>query len=425
MVVVGGGPGGSTAAAFCRLQGFRTLVVEKEQFPRFHIGESLLPMGNALMREIGVWPKLEAAGFIRKYGAAFLLANGQAETEIRFTDSLVPGLDYTYQVERAKFDGLLLEHARELGAEVRFQTTVRAVKTAEGVHRVQLDSAAGTEQVTARWILDASGRETLFHLEQKRTLDPSPFPKRVAIYNHFRGVGRAPGTAAGHTVVVRLDDGWFWFIPLDEERTSVGLVTTVAAMQAAGLKPEAFFARAVANSVKLSELLAGSEALLPFRVTSDYSYFRQRLAADRTVLVGDAAGFFDPIFSSGVYMSMSSAKLAVEMVARAQAAGRPLTAGECRRYTAAVKSNARVFQRLIAVFYDNASFAVFMSPEVRWKIRRAVCSIVAGHSRLVWPLWWRYRAFLAICWLQRHRIHICPVLDFGPARAPAAAPANS
>jgi flavin-dependent dehydrogenase len=424
VAIVGGGPGGSTAAAYARQRNLRVLVLEKERFPRFHIGESLLPMGNALLREIGVWPKLEAAGFVRKYGAAFFLANGRAETEIQFDQSLIPGLDYTFQVERAKFDAILLDHAQELGAEVRCETTVRAVETVDGVHHVRLQSAAGPQTVTARWVLDASGRETLFSLEQKRAFDPSPFPKRVAIYNHFHGVVRAPGRAGGHTVAVRLDHGWFWMIPLDDEKTSVGLVTTVEAMRAAALRPEEFFARAVAGSVKLRELLGDAQPLLPFRVTSDYSYFHRKLAAERVVLVGDAAGFFDPIFSSGVYMSMSSGRLAVDLVARAHAAGRALTPAEQRSYTAAVKRSAGIFQKLIAVFYDNSSFAVFMCPEVRWGIRRAITSIVAGHARFTWGLWWRFQMFLLICRLQR-RFRLVPRLEFdGPALDPATATAN-
>jgi len=426
VAIVGGGPGGSTAAAFARKHNLTVLVLEKERFPRFHIGESLLPMGNALLRETGAWPKLEAAGFIHKYGAAFFTANGRAATEIQFNQSLVPGLDYTFQVERAKFDALLLDHARDLGAEVRFETTVRAIEAADGIHHVRIESAAGMQTVTARWVLDASGRETLFNLEQKRALDPSPFPKRVAIYNHFRGAARAAGRAAGHTVAVRLDDGWFWLIPLDDERTSVGLVTTVEAMRAAALRPEDFFARAVAGSSKLRELLGGAEPLLPFRVTSDYSYFRRQLAGERIILVGDAAGFFDPIFSSGVYMSMSSAKMAVELVVRAHAADRGLTPAERRRYTAAVKHSAGIFQKLIAVFYDNSSFAVFMCPEVRWKIRRAITSIVAGHARFTWGLWWRFQMFLLICWLQQRRLGVVPALDFGePAMDSEPSPANS
>ena len=146
LAIVGGGPGGSTAAALARRQGLRVLVVEKEHFPRFHIGESLLPMGNDLLRETGAWPRLEAAGFIRKYGASFLLSNGRATTRIDFSEGLVPGLDYTFQVERAKFDSLLLDTAREAGAEVRMGTTARSGGVVDGVHQIRLESAAGSRR---------------------------------------------------------------------------------------------------------------------------------------------------------------------------------------------------------------------------------------------------------------------------------------
>jgi flavin-dependent dehydrogenase len=227
VLVIGGGPGGSCAAASARQKNYRTLLVEKCEFPRFGIGESMLPTSNAILREIGAWPKIEAAGFIPKYGALFYLSNGGGEKEVDFRHGLVPGLESTYQVERAKFDGLLLDHARELGTEVRMQTTVRAIESDGSMNRVELESGAGRQTVTARWVLDASGRDNFFVTDQKRAIDPPPSAKRMAVYSHFRGVPRAACRRAGHTIVVRLEDGWFWIIPVDEERTSVGLVTTV------------------------------------------------------------------------------------------------------------------------------------------------------------------------------------------------------
>ena len=422
VVIVGGGPAGSTAAAFARLRELRTLVVEKLEFPRFRIGESLLPMGNAILRETGVWPKIEAAGFIPKYGALFHLANGSATKEVIFGHGLVPGLASTFQVERAKFDALLLDHARSLGAEVWTKATVRAIESEAGgggLNRVHIETAAGPRVVTARWVLDGGGRDNFFQTEQKKSLDPSPFPKRVAIYSHFRGVARAPGPAAGSTIVVRLADGWFWLIPIDAERTSVGLVMTVAAMRAAGATPEELFRREVGGSKKLRELMAGSEPTMGFHVTSDYSYFRRELARERVILIGDAAGFFDPIFSSGVYMALWSAQLAVGLVARGTLEKRALTVRECRGYTRAIKRHAATFQRLIAAFYDPHSFSVFMSQPVPWNLAPGITSIVAGHARLTWPLWWRFQLFLLVCRLQR-RFRLAPPVDFaGMGELPA------
>jgi flavin-dependent dehydrogenase len=426
LVVIGGGPGGSTAAALARQRGLKVLVAEREQFPRFHIGESLLPMGNEILRETGAWPKVEAMGGVRKNGALFFSANGRARKEIVFAHGLIPGLDHTYQVERSKFDQLLLDHARELGAEVRMPSRATALESIPGGHRVRLEGTNGPEAVTAPWVLDATGRDNLLLTEQKRAFDPPVFPKRFAVFSHFRGVQRPTGPATGHTIAVRLDNGWFWLIPLNAEITSVGLVTTAEAIRRAGAKPEDVFAQAVAASSKLTELMAGAERAAPFRTTNDYSYFRRQLGAERMLLIGDAAGFFDPIFSSGVYMSMWSARRAVEIIVRARAEGRVIRAAERDAYTRAMKRHARVFQKLIAAFYDNDSFAIFMTSGRRWGIERAIVSLVAGHASLTWPLWWRFRAFLWVCWLQRRGVPVVPPLDYessilDPARPEPAA----
>ena len=386
--------------------------MEREQFPRFHIGESLLPMGNAIMRETGAWPKLEALGGVRKYGALFYSANGQATKEIIFADGLIPGLEYTYQVDRAKFDDMLLEHARGLGAEVRTRTRATGLEPRPGGHRVLLEGPEGAAAVTAPWVFDASGRDNLLMTEQKRALDPSVFPKRFAVFSHFRGVKLPTDHVPGHTVAVRLDNGWFWLIPLSAEITSVGLVTTAEAIRRAGAKPEEVFAQAVAASSKLRELMAGTERTQPFRVTNDYSYFRRQLSAERLLLVGDAAGFFDPIFSSGVYISMWSAQRALGLVLRARAENRVISPAECDGYTRAMKRHAATFQRLIEAFYDNAAFAVFMTNGKRFRIVQAIVSVVAGHARLSWPMWWRFKAFLAVCWLQRRGVRMVPPLNY-------------
>lgn len=402
LLVVGGGPCGSCAAATARQHGLRTLVVERAAFPRFRIGESLLPAGNRVLEEIGVWPKVQAAGFIPKFGAEFHRSSGGGEKKVVFADGLVPGLESTFQVERARFDSLLLDHARELGAEVRMQTTVKGVRTADDGHEVRLAGPAGETTVTASWVIDATGRESSLALEQKQALDPAVFPKRMAIFSHFHGVPRAPGREAGNILIVRLDDGWFWIIPIDPERTSVGLVVPVASFRAAALEPERFFENAIAGSPKLRELLGRAQPAMNYQVASDYSYFRQELARERLVLAGDAAGFFDPVFSSGVYLATMSGRQAALLVARAQAERRPLTRAEQRGYTRSIKRHARVFQNLIEAFYDEDAFDVFMCRIVPWDLSRGITSIVAGHAKLTWPLWWRYRVFLGICRLQRY-----------------------
>jgi flavin-dependent dehydrogenase len=419
LAIVGAGPGGSTAAALARQRGWKVLLVEKERFPRFRIGESLLPMGNAILRASGVWEKVEAGGFFPKYGATFHSANGQATQAVDFRTSLIPGLDRTYQVERSRFDQLLAEHAAELGAEVRFGTRVDSAVPQAGGVQLSLTGPAGPTQVSARWVIDAGGRLNGMACDLPRETEPTAFPKRVAIFSHFEGVRRAPSRPAGDTVVVRLKDGWFWLIPLDDAKTSAGLVLTADELRTSGLSPEALFAHAVSGSAKLRELCGGAVAVRPYQVASDYTYFHRQLASDRLLRIGDAAGFFDPIFSSGVYLSLASAQSAVEAIAAADSAGRTLTKPEQRRYTRHIKRQARTFERLIAAFYDNASFEVFMVPEIPFDLRPGLTAIVAGHSRLTWPLRWRFYAFLLACAIQRRlKLPLAPHLDLGAA-APA------
>lgn len=418
VLIIGAGPAGSTAAARTRAAGLRTLVVEKSAFPRFRIGESLLPEGNHLLREIGVWDKVEAAGFIPKFGARFHLGHGDAEKKVDFSTGLIPGLDRAWQVDRARFDALLLDHARELGAEVRTSTTATRAEPTAGGHAVTLAAEDGsTATVTARYVIDASGRDRRFAGELRSELEPAAFPKRIAIYNHFTGVPRDSGRAAGDTIVVRLDDGWLWIIPIDAERTSVGLVATQAGFKAAGLSPAEFFERVTSNHPRVHALLRDARPLLGYHVTADYSYYHRELAADRLVLAGDAGGFLDPIFSSGVYLALHSAKLAANLVIDAHRAGdRPIPARAARRYTRRLKSLAGVFHRLIDAFYDRHSFAVFMCQHPPLTLGPGITSIVAGRARLNFGLWWRFRVFLLVCRLQRIKPLVTPI----PMTAPHA-----
>ena len=253
----------------------------------------------------------------------------------------------------------------------------------------------------ARWVVDAGGRDNLYESADKKAMDPPAFPRRAAVYSHFEGVKRRPGPKGGNIIIVRIEDGWFWIIPISADRTSVGLVTSIDAIRQAR-DPEAVFRGTVESSPRLRSFMEGARAVAPFRVTADYSYVRRTFASPRVILAGDAAGFYDPIFSSGVYISTHSARMAVDAIALAHAAGRPLSLRERRRYTRALKEHCTVFRQLIEVFYDNDSFSVFMTQKPPLGMNGALTSIVAGHVRLTWPLWWRYKVFLAICRLQRH-----------------------
>ena len=412
VLVIGGGPGGSTAAALARKKGLSVCLAERDEFPRFHIGESLLPMGNSILRASGAWPKVQEAGFIQKNGAEFMLADSFAVKEIAFTAGRIPGLDFTYHVERARFDGILLDHAKSLGADVRMGTLVRSVVPgADAVTATLVPKGGAGVEVTARYVIDAGGRENHYDNPAKKPLDAPPFLKRTAIYNHFEGVRRAQGPRGGNIIVVRLDDGWFWIIPISAERTSVGLVTPMATLREAK-DPGAVFMATVAGSPQLRRLMEGARPVDAFRVTADYSYVRKNFSSPRIILVGDAAGFYDPIFSSGVYVALHSAREATEAIARAHAARRPLSAWQRWRYTRDLKAHCRVFRTLIDVFYDNDGFSVFMTKRPPLNLDCGLTSILAGHVHLSWPLWWRYRVFLAVCCLQRY-VPLVPRITHG------------
>ncbi len=409
-VIIGGGPAGSTAGAYLARAGLRVLIVEKERFPRFHIGESIMPVANAVLREIGAWDKVEQAGFVRKYGAEFHVGNRSVlPRHVEFAQGMVPGLEYTYQVERSRFDLLLLEHAAELGCTVRQETRVSAVRPV-GRDGYEVTLGPTGETVRCAYLVDASGRDRLFDKPIPTAPANAALDKRVALYGHFRGVKRPAGRAGGNIVIVRHEDGWGWLIPIDEDRTSVGVVVTTERLRASRLRPEAMFRQVVARSEKMGRAMEEAEPLGAFHATADYNYRARRFAAPRMVLVGDAACFLDPMFSTGVFLALFSAKLASEEIIRAhRRGGRELSLVQRWRYARRLNRNVANLERLVLAFYDNASFAVFMERQAPLRMFPAINSLVAGHADPPWPVRWRYWLFLLVCRVQRFRPVVPPV----------------
>jgi len=413
-IVVGGGPAGSTAAALLAKAGKKVLVVERDKFPRFHIGESLLPFGNDVLNELGIWSKLEQAGFMAKLGAEFTLGNGAGLQRLFFRDSLEARYAQTFQVERAKFDHLLLDHAEEQGARVVFSAKVTHVQvTALGVE-IEYDYAGEKHQAKARWIVDASGRTSVVGNALKLPKTDLNMPKRLAVFSHFKNVFRNSGEAFGHITIVRLENAWCWFIPLDAHKTSVGLVQTLEAFKAQKTSPQETFENAIRRHADLRYRLKNAERLEEFRTEGDYTFRHLQAAGPRWLLAGDSAGFIDPIFSSGVMVALRSSQLAAHAILKADAAGRALSGGEQRAYTRGVKKMTSTFLAMIRMFYDRNSFEVFMSRDPIFDTPRAVLNLVAGNTRLSWNLQWRVWLFYSMCWFQRYR-KIAPGLSFEEA----------
>jgi flavin-dependent dehydrogenase len=224
-------------------------------------------------------------------------------------------------------------------------------------------------------------------------------------------VYRNPGDAEGHIAIVRLRDGWFWLIPLAGGKTSVGMVRMLDDLKQFGGTVEEWFAKTVAESTELSRRMKAAQQVGEFSKTSDYSYRYRQVAVDRALLVGDAGGFIDPIFSSGVNIATKTGKWATDLILRADAQRRPLTAGEQRRYTREVHGFMDIYRDMILMYYDNNAFEVFMHPRSRFGLVETVTSILAGNRPRSFGVWWRLKLFHLACATNRH-LRIVPPLDY-------------
>ena len=416
VIVIGGGPGGSCAATVLARAGRRVLLLEREHFPRFHIGESLLPYNLAIFEEIGVLPAIRAAGFAPKYGAQFHLGDGSKGLKFVFRNGRFTEHTEAFQVERSKFDDLLLRHAAKSGTDVREGVTVERTTTdATGVTVEARDGAGGAATYRARFLVDASGRGN-FTGNQAGLKVPNAKLKKLAIFGHFENVALDPGTAAGDTVIVRLDRKWFWLIPLalgdatKPSKVSVGLVMDRDELAAAKRPAEEVFRHFVDHNPSVAERMRGAKPVSPLHVTSDFSYRNRTFWSPRVVRVGDAAGFIDPIFSSGVFVAMFSAKLASEAVLELLARGGD---GSARfpAYERRINAAMRIYWEMVENFYTTPFMEVFMEPRPKWDIAAAINAILAGELEGGWRLRWRMRAFFWLVKIQA-KYPFMPRLDF-------------
>ena len=314
VLIVGGGPAGSTIGALLAQKKKHTVVLEKERFPRFHIGESLLPLNLPLFDQLGIAEDVQRIG-VHKPGAELISDQHNAATTFRFADNPYLSIGYSYQVRRSEFDKLLLDNSRRLGAEVVEGTRVTDVALdAEGGPRVTTTEANGTTTTwSARFLVDASGRDTLLASQ----LGLKRIDKRnntAAVFGHFRNVPRRPGDKSGMITVYLFEHGWFWMIPLSDDVMSVGVVGKQAFFKERKADLESLFAAAVAATPSLAAHMANAEPLGPLTACADYSYDSQSYVGKNHILIGDAAAFIDPLFSSGVMMAMSSAAFGATVV---------------------------------------------------------------------------------------------------------------
>jgi flavin-dependent dehydrogenase len=399
--VIGGGPGGSTAGTLLAKRGHKVLLLEKEIFPRFHIGESLLPYNFPIFEELGVMDQLKLAGFPKKYGAQFELGDKSKWVGFVFRQGRFTKHTESMQVEREKFDHILLKHSAENGVEVREGWTVQRYDTVEnGVSVLATGPNGQKETFRADWLIDASGRGNLTG-NQEGIREMHPSLKKLAVFGHFLNVKLDPGERAGDTIVLRLNNKWFWVIPVSPEKTSVGCVMDKDEFGRWKGSPEDLFKQIVNDNPAASDRMKNAEKVGPVFVTSDFSYKNKRLYGERLLRVGDAAGFLDPIFSSGVFIAMRSAKLAVEAIAESIQRGN--TTKPFRRYEKQVFAGMDFYWEMVEKFYTTPFMEIFMNPREKFDLPAAVNAALAGELSGNWSLRWRMRLFFLLVAIQARK----------------------
>ena len=374
VIVIGGGPAGSTAATLLAQRGFDVLLLERERFPRFQIGESLLPYNNDLLDRLGITSKLEVgAESFPKYGAEFVTGDGGVAFTFRFDRNLPPEYHRTFQVKRSDFDHILLRNASEHGVEVREQTPVASVQLNDPKRAVVL--LANSDSVEARFVIDASGYGSIVGSRFGERSEIEAL-KKVAFFAHYLNVPRPSGRDAGNTIIVVLRDSWFWLIPITADLMSVGLVVDRDHFVNCGLQPEELLAKTIAETPYMAERMKNAERVTQVYARKDFSYAMKRMIGPNYALVGDAAGFIDPIFSTGVFMAMKGADVAATAVEKRLRSG---SMGLLRKYERAVNGALHRYFRFISNFYRREFLEVFMQPQNKFGLLQAIVGVLAGN----------------------------------------------
>ncbi|MCL4177458.1 MAG: tryptophan 7-halogenase [Verrucomicrobia bacterium] len=360
VLVIGGGPAGASAAALLAEQGHRVLVLERERFPRYHVGESLLPFTYQPLARLGLIEKMRRSPFVKKYSVQFVAPSGRASQPFYFhTRYDRETVAQTWQVLRSEFDLMLLNHARQRGVEVREETEVlEFLREGERVVGVRARTRGGEDrEYRARMTLDCSGRESFAAVRNGwRVKDPRL--NKVAVWTYYEGAKRDEGIDAGATTVAFIPEkGWFWYIPLHGDRVSVGVVAEGKYLSRGGVKaPEAIFQRELGENLWIKEHLAAGRQVGPHYLTSEYSYHVRHCGSEGLLLVGDAFCFLDPVFSSGLMLALKSGVMAADAVHEGLVAG-DLAPERFAGYAATLRQGIENMRKLVYAFYNsNFSF---------------------------------------------------------------------
>lgn len=370
VVVIGAGPAGTTTAALLAEQGRSVLVLEKEKFPRYHVGESMMPFCYYTLEKLGLADKMDEIGFQQKHSVQFVGTSGVVSRPFYFFQHDDHPSAVTWQVERQVFDQLLVDNAREKGADVLEQhSVVEVIRDDSGkvAGVVATDAEEDRHTFHASVVVDASGRDCVVAAKNKwRNKDPEL--RKIAIWTYYEGAMRDPGLDAGSTTVAYIPEkGWFWYIPMRDNRISVGVVADRDYLYRDSRDPAQIFEREIGENVWIEEHLAPGKQVGEYWVTGEYSYRSNYCAGDGVLLVGDAFAFLDPVFSSGVFLALKSGELAAEAINNALKVG-DTSAKQFESYGKDVCLAIERMRKIVYAFYhEDFSFGklVKMNPALR------------------------------------------------------------
>ncbi len=388
VLVIGGGPAGTTVAPFLVEKGYRVVLLEKAQHPRFHIGESLLPANLPLFERMGIAEEVKAIGMI-KPGAEFVSPTHEKGAQVfHFADAWDKSMPHAYQVKRAEFDTILIRNAERKGVEVHENCRARSVDFQpdnSAVIRAEHGDGSQTEW-KARFVVDASGRDT-FLANRFQIKHRNPKHNSSAIYGHFAGARRHDGQAEGNITIFWFEHGWFWFIPMMNDVTSVGMVTWPYYTKTKGNRSlEQFLRDGIAMCPALAERMKMATLVNEVEATGNYSYVSERNHGSNYLLLGDAYAFIDPVFSSGVLLAMNSGVIGAEAIDTClkDPAAAPAA---LKRFDKLMKHGPKEFSWFIYRVTNPIMRDFFMYPKNIFRVKEALLSVLAGDIFGKTPIW--------------------------------------